>query len=150
VACDEGLAQNDWLENDLASTAQPCILAYWHHPRFNSGVAHGADVPAGAFWTDLFAARADLVLNGHEHNYQRYGKQDGAGVARGDGIREFVVGTGGNSHYGMLAAKDSNFEFGNTTDFGVLRLYLGAGAYSWAFVNTAGATVDSGGPVPCN
>ncbi|HXF35960.1 MAG TPA: DNRLRE domain-containing protein [Actinomycetota bacterium] len=152
VPCAEGSPQNDFLEQDLAATTQPCILAYWHHPLFNSGAHHGSATPAGAraFWEDLYAAGADIVLNGHEHNYQRYGKQDPTGVATPDGIREFVVGTGGNSHYEMLEAKDPNYEFGDATRFGVLILSLGPGSYVWRFVDVTGTVIDSGGPVPCN
>jgi hypothetical protein len=152
VPCGEGTPQNDWLEQDLASTTQPCIAAYWHHPYFNSGAKHGADMPAGAkaFWDDLFAAGADLVLNGHEHNYQRYAKQDPAGVADTDGIREFIVGSGGRSLYAMLDAKDANYEAGNTTAFGVLRLYLADASYRWRFVGINGVVLDGGGPVACN
>lgn len=152
VGCDEGSPQDDFLEQDLASTAKPCILAYWHHPLFNSGEKHGDSTPHGAeaFWEDLYPARADLVLNGHEHNYQRYAKQDPAGQAMSDGIREFVVGTGGKSHYGLLDEKDPNYETGNAADFGVLLLHLGDAAYSWEFVGVGGAVLDSGGPVACN
>ena len=152
VACDEGSPQNDFLEQDLASTTQRCILAYWHHPLFNSGEQHGDSTPSGAeaFWQDLSAAGADVVLNGHEHNYQRYGKQDLQGQATSDGIREFVVGTGGKSHYGLLDEKDANYETGNATDFGVLLLYLGDDSYSWSFMAVSGAVLDAGGPVACN
>jgi hypothetical protein len=152
VACDEGSPQNDFLEQDLASTNQRCVLAYWHHPLFNSGESHGDSMPSGAaaFWQDLSAAGADIVLNGHEHNYQRYGKQDPGGRATSGGIREFVVGTGGKSHYGLLEEKDPNYETGNATDFGVLRLHLGDDSYSWEFVEVSGAVLDAGGPVPCN
>ncbi|HWO69852.1 MAG TPA: DNRLRE domain-containing protein [Actinomycetota bacterium] len=152
VPCAEGSPQNDFLALDLASTTQPCILAYWHHPLFNSGAVHGANEPSGAraFWEDLYAARADIVLNGHEHNYQRYAKQDPFGVPAPDGIREFVVGTGGRSLYGMLDTKDANFEFGDAAHFGVLLLYLGPDSYTWRFVDPSGAVLDAGGPVPCN
>jgi calcineurin-like phosphoesterase family protein len=152
VACDEGSPQNDFLEQDLESTTQGCVLAYWHHPLFNSGEKHGDSTPSGAeaFWEDLHAAGADIVVNGHEHNYQRYRKQDPAGQADENGIREFVVGTGGKSHYALLDQKDSNYEFGNATDFGVLRLHLGEDSYSWEFVGVTGALLDAGGPVPCN
>jgi hypothetical protein len=152
VACDEGSPQNDFLEEDLSTTTQPCVLAYWHHPLFNSGEKHGDSTPSGAeaFWEDLSSAGADLVLNGHEHNYQRYAKQDPTGQAVATGIREFVVGTGGKSHYGLLEEKDPNYEFGNETDFGVLLLYLGDDSYSWEFVAVSGALLDAGGPVPCN
>jgi acid phosphatase type 7 len=152
MPCKEGSPQNDFLEQDLASTTKSCIVAYWHHPYFNSGTVHGAVMHAGAraFLDDLYAAGADIVLNGHEHNYQRYAKQDPAGQAAPNGIREFVVGTGGNSHYGFLDVKDANYEFGNATDYGVLRLRLSESSYSWEFVALNGAVLDSGGPVSCN
>jgi acid phosphatase type 7 len=105
---------------------------------------------AKAFLEDLYAAGADIVLNGHEHNYQRYAKQDPNGRATSDGFREFVVGSGGSRRYGLLAEKDPNFEFGNATDYGVLRLHLAAGSYSWEFVSVTGGVLDSGGPVDCN
>jgi hypothetical protein len=152
VDCGEGSPQNDFLEQDLASTTQRCILAYWHHPLFNSGEEHGDSRPWGAkaFWQDLSAAGTDIVLNGHEHNYQRYAKQDLQGQAMSNGIREFVVGTGGKSHYGLLDEKDPNYETGNATDFGVLLLHLGDHAYSWEFVSVSGAVLDAGGPVRCH
>jgi len=90
------------------------------------------------------------VVNGHEHNYQRYGKQDATGQTTSDGIREFVVGTGGKSHYGLLEEKDPNYETGNATDFGVLLLHLANDSYSWEFVAVSGDVLDAGGPVPCN
>jgi acid phosphatase type 7 len=152
VPCKEGTAQNDFLELALAPPAPPCILAYWHHPLFNSGTVHGASMPSGvrAFWDDLYAGGADVVLNGHEHNYQRYAKQDPAGQAVSNGIREFVVGTGGKSLYTFLDLKDANYELGNATDFGVLKLRLGEGSYSWEWIGVNGAVLDVGGPVACN
>jgi hypothetical protein len=152
VPCTEGMPQNEFLELALAPPTPSCILAYWHHPLFNSGTVHGSAMPSGAkaFWDDLYAAGADVVLNGHEHNYQRYAKQDPAGQAAPNGIREFVVGTGGKSHYALLDVKDANYEFGNATDYGVLRLRLGEDSYSWEFVALNGVVLDSGGPVSCN
>jgi acid phosphatase type 7 len=152
VACAEGRPQNDFLERDLATTTEDCILAYWHHPYFNSGTGHGSSAPSGvkAFLQDLYAAGADLIVNGHEHNYQRYAKQTPTGQQAANGFREFVVGTGGKSLYGLLDQKDPNYEFGNATDFGVLRLYLGDGTYSWEFVSISGRLLDTGGPVACN
>ena len=151
-SCAEGSPQNNFLEQDLAATTEPCIAAYWHHPLFNSGTSHGNDNTSAtrALWDDLYAAGADIILNAHEHNYQRYAKQTPTGQAAANGIREFVVGTGGRSHNGLLSAKDPNFQFGNTTAFGVLELSLDSGAYSWRFVSTSGAVLDSGGPVACN
>lgn len=152
VPCAEASLQNDFLEQDLASTTKSCIVAYWHHPYFNSGTVHGAAMPSGvkAFWVDLYAAGADVILNGHEHNYQRYAKQDPSGQVAERGIREFIVGTGGKSHYGFLDVKDANYEVGNASDFGVLRLHLAQTSYSWEFVALNGTVLDSGGPVACN
>jgi hypothetical protein len=149
VRCIEGNVQNDFLEQDLAHTTKPCILAYWHHPLFNSG---STDVLAGpkAFWDDLYPAGADIVLNGHMHNYQRFGKQDPAGQATSNGVREFIVGTGGRSHGGTLNASYPNFQFGSTASFGVLKLQLGADSYSWEYVTIDGTVLDAGGPVSCN
>ena len=150
VACAEGSAQDAFLERDLARTDAACILAFWHHPRFNSGSVHGEEAPAAAFWQDLFAARADLVLNGHEHNYQRYAKQTPAGSPTDRGIRQFVVGTGGSVLYGLEDRKDANFQTGDADHFGVLRLHLRDGSYAWEFVAVGGRVLDRGGPTRCN
>jgi hypothetical protein len=149
VACSEGSAQNNFLEQDLAATTERCIVAYWHHPLFTSGSVHAGAGSVKPFWDDLYAAGADIVLNGHDHNYQRYAKQTPAGQAAASGIREFIVGTGGKSHY-ALATPVANFEFGNATAYGVLKLTLADGSYSWQFVAVGGAVLDSGGPVACN
>ena len=90
-------AQLAWLDQDLASTTKKCVAAYWHHPRFSSG-NHGDNTDMGSFWSRLYAANADLVLNGHDHDYERFAPQDPTGAADyARGIREFVVGTGGKS-----------------------------------------------------
>ena len=149
VSCAEGSPQNNWLETDLAATTESCIVAYWHHPRFNSGTGHLDTPSTGALWDDLYAAGADLVLAGHEHNYQRYAKQNPAAQAVTNGIRQFIVGSGGRSLTPM-GELDPNFEFGNATSFGVLKLTLASSSYSWQFVNVEGAVLDSGGPVACN
>src|SRR5215211_5481400 len=122
ITCGQKSAQDRFLERDLARTEQECILAYWHHPYFNSGEVHGEERPALGFWEDLYAAGADLVLNGNEHNYQRYAQQTPSGRATAHGIREFIVGTGGRSLYGLLEDKDPNYETGDAGHFGVLRL----------------------------
>ncbi len=151
VACLEGSAQNNFLEQDLATT-KPCVLAYWHHPLFSSRTASGGTPLPGpkAFWDDLYAAGADIVLNGHAHYYQRYAKQDPAGKAASNGIREFIVGTGGKSHDGFSGTQDPDFEFGLGSSYGVLKLQLDDHSYSWKFVAVNGAVLDAGGPVSCN
>ncbi|HEY5873045.1 MAG TPA: metallophosphoesterase, partial [Gaiellaceae bacterium] len=93
--CDAGSTQERWLRADLAAHPSRCTLAYWHHPRYSSGW-HGSDSSYVAFWQALVDADADLVLVGHDHDYERFAPQDAGG--RRDlerGIREFVVGTGG-------------------------------------------------------
>ena len=136
-------------KQDLATATKACILAYWHHPLFNAGSTTMLAGPR-AFWDDLYPAGADIVLNGHLHNYQRFGKQDPAGQAASNGVREFIVGTGGRSNGGSLSPSYPNFEFGNTASFGVLKLHLGANSYSWEYVTINGTVLDSGGPVSCN
>jgi acid phosphatase type 7 len=149
--CGEGSAQDAFLERDLARARSECVLAYWHHPLFNSGAVHGEEMLPNvrALWDDLFAAGADVVLNGHEHNYQRYAEQSPAGDATPRGIRQFVVGTGGRSLYELLDRKDPNYEVG-AVRFGVLRLFLHDASYSWEFVGVGGAVRDRGGPTSCS
>jgi hypothetical protein len=85
------------------------------------------------------------VLNGHEHNYERFASQNPSGVADPKGIREFVVGTGGASHSGF-GAPIANSEVRDSTSFGVLKLTLHPGGYDWKFVPAAGSGTftDSG------
>lgn len=150
--CAEGSPQNDWLEQDLATVPQSsCVLAYWHHPLFNSGGANGDNdtTPVKPFWDDLYAAGADLIVNGHEHNYQRYAPLTPEGVESTLGIRELISGGGGRNLTGILSAKDPGYEFG-VRSFGMLKLELSADSYSWEFVNLSGNVLDSGGPVACH
>ena len=89
--CDAGSPQETWLRADLAANAGRCTLAYWHHPLFASGRDTSSVRP---FWDALYAGGADLVLNGHSHNYEHFAPQTPSGSADPDGLREFVVGTG--------------------------------------------------------
>ncbi|MCP6768890.1 metallophosphoesterase, partial [Klebsiella pneumoniae] len=87
--------QGRWLREDLAASKARCTLAIWHKPRWSSGV-HGDDRAMGSFWDALYAAGADVVVNGHDHDYERFAPQDPSGnLDRDRGILEFVVGTGG-------------------------------------------------------
>ena len=135
-------AQVSWLQSDLAANRSACTLAYWHHPRFASGFV--SDSPGvGPLWTALYNAHADVVLNGHDHLYERYAQQDPNGNATPNGIREFVVGTGGESLSPIVSA-EPNLQVSDSSDFGVLGLTLGAGSYDWAFRSTSGTVIDSG------
>jgi Calcineurin-like phosphoesterase len=149
IARGVGSAQERWLKADLAATSKRCILGYWHHPRFSSGTHHGHNTSVGPLWTALYAARADVVLNGHEHNYERFALQSPSAQATSQGIREFVVGTGGNGLYGFGTPKP-NSQFRNSTTFGVLKLVLHASSYEWWFISESGAVIDRGGPTACH
>ena len=127
-------AQSDWLRRDLAAHADAPVLAYWHKPRWSSGTHHGSDPTVQPFWTAL-TGRTGVVLNGHEHNYERF-----APVGQ---VREFVAGTGGTSTYGFgRPAAGSQKRIAKTP--GVLRLDLREKAYRWAFLNLEGAALDRG------
>ena len=143
--CDAGSAQEQWLRADLAANDDAsCTLAYWHHPQFHSGPNEGAEFDLSAFWQALYTARADLVLNGHTHAYERFAPQDPTGNPDRDGLREFIVGTGGRSRQLESTNIAPNSELRDRTHFGALRLVLHAGSYDWAFVSETGATLDSG------
>ena len=144
--CGSGSSQETWLKNDLAANASaPCTLAYWHRPRFAS-TSGGGDTTFSAFWQDLYAAKVDVVLNGHEHWYERFAPQGPSGQADPAGIREFIVGTGGESYVQPAANHAVNSEVLNwgQNAFGVLKMTLHAGSYDWAFVPVTGTFSDTG------
>lgn len=149
VACHPGSLQETWLRKDLADHRTPCTLAYFHHPLFSStaGTATPAVQP---LWQDLYDAGADLVLNGHAHNYQRFAPQTPLGAADPRrGIREFVVGTGGNSHH-LVGPSLPNQENTDDTTFGVLRLMLLETGYVWQFVPQVGGFFTDSGAGDCH
>jgi len=137
-----GSRQLRWLRRDLAADDHLCELAYWHHPRWSSGTTHGSDADMGAAWRVLSGAGVDVVLNGHEHNYERFAKMNASGEPDPQGIREFVAGTGGRSLYGFgPAIRGSRVRI---RSFGVLELVLHGRGYAWDFLGTDGASLDSG------
>jgi hypothetical protein len=146
--CGPGSAQEGWLRADLAAHPVPCTIAYFHHPRFSSG-PHGPTVEMDAFWRALHDAGAEIVVNGHDHDYERFAPQtpDGALDAAG-GIREFVVGTGGAPLYPFIRAPRNSEARGLA--HGVLKLTLRPGAYDWAFVPVAGSTFTDAGSGTCH
>jgi hypothetical protein len=144
-----GSRQVRWLRADLAATTKRCILAYWHHPRFTSGAHQGDNRWVGPLWNALYTARADVVLGGHEHNYERFARQDPAGRATPQGIREFVVGTGGVGLNGFAAPKPTS-QVRRADTWGVLVLVLHRRSYEWRFVSEDGDVLDRGGPVACH
>ena len=140
-----GSAQELWLRSDLAANAGKNVLAYFHRPRFDSGATHGTEVADEAIWRDLYEFGADLVLNGHEHWYERFAPQTPDGVADPTyGIREIVAGTGGGPRY-SVGTIDPNSEVRDGSTWGVLKLTLRQADYSWEFLPVAGGTfTDSG------
>lgn len=150
VSCAAGSAQEQWLVADLAATTKACVLAYWHHPRFNSGASHGNATSVAAFWNALYAAGAELVLNGHEHLYERFAPQTPAAVSDPvSGIRQFTVGTGGRAFYN-IGTIQPNSEVRNNSTFGVLKLTLGSGTYAWQFMPVAGQSFTDSGSGTCH
>jgi hypothetical protein len=148
--CDTGSSQETWVRADLAAHPARCTLAYFHHPRFSSGQA-GDDVEMSAIWSDLVAAGTELVLTGHDHEYERFAPQDAAG-RRDDahGAREFVVGTGGRNHMTFKAAIKPNSELRDNTSFGFLALSLGPGSYAWRFVSVPPGGFSDSGSASCH
>ena len=148
--CGPGSPQLAWLIQDLRShTSSACTLAFWHHPRFSSG-QHGSDATYHAFWQALYDHDADLVLVGHDHNYERFAPQTPLGVADpARGIRQFVVGTGGKT-LRPFATVAANSEVRESATFGILKLTLHPTSYDWAFVPEAGRTFTDTGSGTCH
>jgi hypothetical protein len=147
VAADAASAQMQWLRADLAASSTKCAVAYWHHPVFSSG-DHGNNSKMAQMWRVLDSAGVDVVLVGHDHNYERFAPQDYQGKANPQGIRSFVVGTGGTTFrsFGTIRA---NSEVRNTGTWGVLKLTLRATSYSWEFVPDPGKTFTDTGTADC-
>lgn len=147
--CKAGSAQEKWLRKDLRSHSVECQLAYFHEPLFSSGERRpdGRLLP---IWNDLFAAGVDVVINGHVHNYERFAPQDPDGKADPiRGIREFIAGTGGKSHQAFVQVRH-NSEVRNNDSYGVLKMVLMPGRYSWEFIPIAGATFTDSGEGICH
>jgi chitodextrinase len=141
--CTAGSPEETWLRADLVAHPATCTLAYWHHPRWSSGATHGSSTNSDAFWWTLYEAGVDVVLNGHEHNYERFAPQTPDGVADPNGIREFIVGTGGKG-LNSFGTPLANSEVRLSDAFGVLKLTLHPDGYDWAFVSETGQVLDSG------
>jgi len=148
ISVSSSSAQLNWLRNDLAAHPNQCTLAYWHKPRFSSGTTHGGSSSFDPFWQALYAAKADVVLVGHEHNYERFAKQNPSGAADPNGIQQFVVGTGGAGLYGF-GTPVANSQVRDSTSFGVLKLTLHASSYDWQFVPIAGSSFTDSGSGSC-
>ena len=144
VSCAAGSPQEQWLRADLSAHPTTCTLAYWHHPLFSSG-RHGANPSVRPLFQALYDHGVDVVVNGHDHNYERFALQDPAGkAAPGRGIRQFVIGTGGKTLYpwGRL---QPNSDYRDNSANGIAVFVLHDGWYEWQFLPaTGGAAGDRG------
>jgi len=141
VGCEEGSPQHAWLVADLLAHPVACTLAYWHHPRVSSG-RHGDDPRTDALWRALATAGADLLLAGHDHDYER--------IAPIDTMRSFVVGTGGRSLYELERSPGARTELRVNDSYGLLMLTLRDADFSWRFVPAAGSTLLDAGSADCH
>jgi hypothetical protein len=139
-------AQVQWLQQDLATTTAPCVGAFWGAPAFSSG--KGNDPSFRPFWDALYARHADLVLAGDSHQYERFGKMAADGTAAADGIREFVVGTGGRNLTSFTTIQPNSEARAKV--FGVLQMTLGSSGYTWQFRTESGGTFSDSGSSACN
>jgi acid phosphatase type 7 len=141
VAVGQGSVQGQWLRADLGSSQTKCTIAYWHHPLFTSG-ANGENPEMREFWRMLYAAGVDIIVNGHDHMYERFAPQDPDGsLDPVRGIRQFTVGTGGAPLTNVVKI-EPNSEV-RVKAFGVLKLTLSADTYQWEFI-AASQAGDSG------
>lgn len=144
-------AQATWLRNDLlANASKRCKLAYWHHPRFSSSDGHGSDPYSSAIWDILYTFRTDVVLNGHDHVYERFAPQTPTQQPDARGIRQFVIGTGGAGLYGFNAVPEANSAVRIEGEYGLVRFDLRPDSYSWQTIAAAGSIFNDSGNAKCN
>jgi hypothetical protein len=147
--CQAGSPQEKWLREDLGAHPALCTAAMWHHPRFSSA-EHGDDKSMRDLWQALYDAGAEVVLSGHDHDYERFAPQDAGGRRDMErGVRQFVAGTGGRYEYkwGNIQA---NSEVRNNETFGVLKLTLHPDRYDWEFVPVEGGSFKDSGSAKCH
>jgi hypothetical protein len=140
-----------WLQADLASTSSRCVLAYGQHQRWSNGIA-GPNIAVETLFSTLAAGGVDLYLSSHDHDYERFPRLDGAGHPSSVGVRQFVVGTGGQAVYTpaegdapwRAKAAPVGSDILDTADPGVLGLTLRSDGYSWDFHTLSGRVADSG------
>lgn len=147
----EGSAQEAWLKADLAAHSKACTLALWHSPRFFSSdtVGWNSNSYVTGLWKRLYDAGVDVVLNGEQHDYERFPPLTPTGSLDGTkGIREFNVGTGGESTETMVAV--AQYSEARSDAFGILKLTLDAGSYNWEFVPVVPGQFSDTGSGKCH
>jgi PKD repeat protein len=149
-----GSVQEQWLRAELASHSQQCVLAMFHHPHIST-ISGRDTIPfrteTKPLWDALYQYGADLVLNGHDHAYQRFApmKPDGTGDPT-YGIRQITVGTGGGEGLYAFGPTRPTLEVRDNQTLGVLKLTLRSGGYGWQFVPVAGKTFTDSGSGTCH
>ncbi len=142
--CGPTSPQTRWLKADLAATTKPCVAAFWHQPLW-TGNGTGRLLDYKSWWEALYAAGADVVLNGHVHNYQRYAPRNPSGaVDTRNGITEYIVGTGGESLVPLKTSVTPQPVIAKRT-FGYLRMTLHPNGWESRFIDTTGAVLDTSG-----
>ncbi|WP_412742443.1 metallophosphoesterase family protein [Krasilnikovia sp. MM14-A1004] len=149
VSCRSGSAQQRWLRTDLAASGARCTVALAHHPLFTSVARHPPATATRPLVRTLRAAGVELLLTGHNHTYERFAPQDADGRSDPDGIRAFVVGTGGAPLH-TFGRRAAHSQVRNDRTYGVLRLTLSSGAYRWKFVPVPGAHFTDAGSGVCH
>jgi hypothetical protein len=147
VSCAAGGGQERWLRADLAAHPNVCTLAFWHHPRWSHG-SHGDNPEVAPLVRALYDAKVDVLLAGHDHNYERFTPQAPDGSADPDGVREFVVGTGGRNLRAVDGGKGT--EAVNSASFGALFLTLTPTGYGWEFAASNGTGYSDTGSATCH
>jgi acid phosphatase type 7 len=143
------LLQKSWLEADLTAHPTQCTLAYFHHPRFSSGL-HGSQPQMQDVWEILYAHGVDVVVAGHDHDYERFAPMDASGVADPrTGVREFVVGIGGKS-LRDFAEVQPNSEVRYNASFGVIKFVLQPTVYHWETLAAPNGTIIDSGKDDCH
>ena len=145
--CGSTSPQGRWLATDLARHPRRCVAAIWHRPLFSSGLERG-DVRTAWMWRTLDAAGAEIVVSGHDHDYERFSRKHSDGTAAANGVRQFVVGTGG-AVLRSFGTRVSNSVVRWNGSFGVLVLRLRPTSYGWRFAPVAGSTFQDSGSTPC-
>jgi hypothetical protein len=147
--CKNNSKEELWLQQDLATHSNLCTIAYWHEPRWSSG-EHGDAKQMDTIWKQIAVAHVDIVLSGHNHDYERFLPLDMNGNPSIDGVTEFVVGTGGKNHYGFNTPPLPGEVVRDSASFGVLKLVLHNGYYDWQFVSVPGSPFNDFGTAKCN
>ncbi len=148
--CGRRSAQGRWLRNDLANNPSRCTLAYFHRPLYSTGT-NVAGPQVKAFWRMLHERKADVIVNGHAHRYERFAPMTPSGTRSANGIRQIVAGTGGAEGGGEISHADApNLQRVKIDVYGVLKLSLRSDSYEWKFVRAAGKAFTDSGTTNCH